>query len=856
MTQSNFLSPVWHQPSPQAKLFCGQKITAISLNVLVLLGLIPFAIKPASAQNILGCQAVIGDTVDIKNSGVISYGDRPGDNSRSLNTPVNTTIIKGLNEADQSIKLSGIGVTDDQGNTVAGLGAIAKDLIDLFQQQGLNQEEANNASLKTISSLADVSLQASATEIAQVVKQSSAKEVTDPSSQELIEQIPDSALLAALAGLQSSNLTALGLNSAEVDAAKDTEISLEAETPFIDQIVSVSEATAEIVSRPEAETQISVAQERYQQDLASVKAGEQSGIAPGSTLQFKFRLDNQENKVTEVQLPNSNQITENGLAGSGEVTGVIYSLVSNEGQAESQNVTQASTKVAIPAGQSLELDVEVEVGAMPDTEVSALEVNLQTDCGNPVIQSASLLPSISPDENPDSNLIDPLGQITGCAGELLPDYVGFSVALYDPDPTDPTGSSIQNPTTLTTTEVPDNPDNNTPQGIKPNTENSNPFFLTNSDNGNYSFLFDEARNQLDFGQAYILVVSPPDNSIYSDRRVKLTIGDRTENIVEYTATSLDGRPIRATDGQTTITGEIVLVEDAERVGLDLAVLDLATNVCDAREVQITKTGDRASAEPGDTVIYRLAIQNLASAPIDNLEITDTLPAGFKLEPDSVMAELEATTININTTQANRTITFTSDAVLEAGQVVNLIYAAQLNPNALRGDGRNTAIINAQRTDNNTSIQDGPAIHNLRIEPGIIEDTGILIGRVFVDKNFDGEQQPGEPGIPNAVVFLEDGNRIITDPDGLFSVTNILPGIHTGILDLTSIPEYRLAPNVRFIERNSKSRLVKLEPGGIVRMNFGVTPTAAGKKTESRRKIPIQPKLKPRIPKSQPINSDS
>ena len=221
-----------------------------------------------------------------------------------------------------------------------------------------------------------------------------------------------------------------------------------------------------------------------------------------------------------------------------------------------------------------------------------------------------------------------------------------------------------------------------------------------------------------------------------------------------------------------------------------------------------------------------------------------------------MAELEETPISINTTQENSTVTFDSDITLEVNQVINLIYAVQLNPNALRGDGRNSAIVNGTRADNNNSIQDGPAIHNLRIEPGILEDTGTLIGRVFVDKNFDGEQQPGEPGIPNAVIFLEDGNRIITDPDGLFSVTNILPGTHTGVLDLTSIPEYRLAPNVRFIERNSKSRLVKLEPGGMVRMNFGVTPTAAGRKTESRRKIPPQPKQKPKIFNFQPDKPDS
>jgi hypothetical protein len=112
---------------------------------------------------------------------------------------------------------------------------------------------------------------------------------------------------------------------------------------------------------------------------------------------------------------------------------------------------------------------------------------------------------------------------------------------------------------------------------------------------------------------------------------------------------------------------------------------------------------------------------------------------------------------------------------------------------------------------------------LRIQPGILSDCGTLVGRVFVDKNFDGEQQPGEPGVPNAVIFMDDGNRITTDANGLFSLANVIAGDRTGTLDLTSLPGYSLAPNLYFIERNSQSRLVHLEPGGLVRMNFAVTP---------------------------------
>ncbi len=427
-------------------------------------------------------------------------------------------------------------------------------------------------------------------------------------------------------------------------------------------------------------------------------------------------------------------------------------------------------------------------------------------------------------------LVDPFGRLKGCAGEELSDYTGFSLALYEADPSDPTGTELKNLVSLTRTEVPDIPNNNIPRGLAPNVTNINPFPLSNSDKGGYNFLLDPAKGQLDVGRSYVLVINTPENSIYSQRRIRITITDRQEAVVAYTATSLDGRPISTTDQRTSVSGTINL-RNAEKTGLLLAVLDIDADVCQSQEVQIVKTGDRAAAEPGDTVIYRLSVRNLASAAINNVTATDTLPLGFSFLPKSVRGELNNTPVTITTVQTGSTVTFKAEEITlpatssQQNSVLNIAYAATLTPDALRGTGQNSAIVNAERADNQLSVKDGPAIHQLRIRTGILSDCGTIIGRVFVDKNFDGEQQPNEPGIPNAVVFMDDGNRITTDPNGLFSVANVISGYRTGVLDLTSLPGYTLAPNLYFKERNSQSRLVHLEPSGLVRMNFAVTPTA-------------------------------
>ena len=234
-------------------------------------------------------------------------------------------------------------------------------------------------------------------------------------------------------------------------------------------------------------------------------------------------------------------------------------------------------------------------------------------------------------------------------------------------------------------------------------------------------------------------------------------------------------------------------------------------------LELIKTADRAAAEPGDTVIYRLALKNSGATSATNIVLTDTLPLCVQFLPKSVQASISSSNGTQRVTlppavTSKRTVTFTYPT-LAPGETLNVVYAAIVTPDAIRGDGRNVA----QETRSNI------ASYQLRIKQGILSDCGTLVGRVFVDKNFDGQQQEGEPGVPNAVVYMDDGNRITTDANGLFSLANVIAGNRTATLDLSSLPGYSLAPNRRFIEGNSQSRLVRLEPGGMGRLNFAVTP---------------------------------
>jgi uncharacterized repeat protein (TIGR01451 family) len=242
------------------------------------------------------------------------------------------------------------------------------------------------------------------------------------------------------------------------------------------------------------------------------------------------------------------------------------------------------------------------------------------------------------------------------------------------------------------------------------------------------------------------------------------------------------------------------------------------------ELVIIKTGDRASAEPGDSVVYRILVQNTGQTVITDLQVVDTLPFGTKYLANSGRAALAGVPVNFAAppNQNGRTLTFSPVATLNPGQTLTLTYAVVLTPDAIRGNGRNLAVANGNA--GGLPVVSNPATFVLAIRPGILADCGTIIGRVFVDKNFDGEQQPGEPGVPNAVIYFDDGNRVTTDSEGLFSLAYVVAGTRTATLDLTSLPGYTIAPNLYRIEQNSTARMVKLSPGGLARMNFAVTPT--------------------------------
>ncbi len=95
------------------------------------------------------------------------------------------------------------------------------------------------------------------------------------------------------------------------------------------------------------------------------------------------------------------------------------------------------------------------------------------------------------------------------------------------------------------------------------------------------------------------------------------------------------------------------------------------------------------------------------------------------------------------------------------------------------------------------------------------DQGLLLGRVWCDADGNGKQTGGEPGVPGARVYLDNGTYAVTDTAGKFHFKDIDPGTHAVKVDSgTLLPGAELTTD--------EVRVISFTRGLPAKIGFGVT----------------------------------
>jgi uncharacterized repeat protein (TIGR01451 family) len=354
-------------------------------------------------------------------------------------------------------------------------------------------------------------------------------------------------------------------------------------------------------------------------------------------------------------------------------------------------------------------------------------------------------------------------------------------------------------------------------GFDPNAKNENPF--TTDGQGHFSFVPDKNDIGTDSNPAnYFLKITAQG---YLTRMIQASLQPTQAGLFELGLHSLDGQPLATAGG-------FVLVRDDVRID-DLAAIAMNVPMFEASTLQIVKSADRARADIGDTITYRIEVTNPTAAPVSNVAISDLLPASFQYANGSARLTLGSVKDQAIEPEARNNQLHFRLPDIPHGETAKLLYRLRVGANAQQGDQENLAIASAT-FPSGEQVHTSPARASVYISAGVFSTQQVIVGRVFVDTNQNGQFDSNDRAMPGVRLYLSNGESVITDSAGLYNFPSLGDGPQVVSLDPASLPPgYKLSDDGRESGK-SWTRLLRTPVGGgaLLRQDFALRKSGQSK----------------------------
>ena len=349
-------------------------------------------------------------------------------------------------------------------------------------------------------------------------------------------------------------------------------------------------------------------------------------------------------------------------------------------------------------------------------------------------------------------------------------------------------------------------------GYAPNDKNDNPF-VTDAQ-GHFSFAVNSNAISAN-GTNYFLKITAPG---YITRLLQLALRPANNGLFEATVHAVDSQALAA-------AGSFELVRNDVRIE-DLAALVMNIPMFEPAGLQITKSADRARAQIGDTVTYRIELHNPTAASLHDVVVSDRLPQSFHFAEKSALISLSgAPDQPIVPEIVNGDLRF-HIAEIPHGTTAKLLYRVRIGANAQEGDQTNVATATGVfPTGEQTVSTEAHAVVN--VSAGVFTTQQVLIGRVFVDTNGNNQFDDSDRPMPGVRLYLSNGQSVITDSEGLYNFPSLGDGPQVISLDPVTVPQgYALTDSGR-VSGKAWTRLLRtpIGGGGLLRQNFALKPTS-------------------------------
>ena len=230
-------------------------------------------------------------------------------------------------------------------------------------------------------------------------------------------------------------------------------------------------------------------------------------------------------------------------------------------------------------------------------------------------------------------------------------------------------------------------------------------------------------------------------------------------------------------------------------------------------VSIRKTTSLVNVSRGQLVPYTITVNNTMAAALQDLQIVDTFPPGFKYVEGSARVNGQP----LEPVMTNRQLSW-SNLQLESGskQEIQLLFIVG------SGVGEGEYVNRAQMFNTVLDVAaSGVAAATVRVVPDPTFDCTDIIGKVFDDRNLNGQQEPGEDGLAGVRVVTARGLIATTDEHGRFHITcAVVPDEDRGSNFILKLDDRSLPTGYRVTTENP--RVQRATRGKMLRFNFGAT----------------------------------
>ncbi len=348
-------------------------------------------------------------------------------------------------------------------------------------------------------------------------------------------------------------------------------------------------------------------------------------------------------------------------------------------------------------------------------------------------------------------------------------------------------------------------------GFAPNTTNTNPY--SSDSDGHYSFALalEQLGTSAQPARYYLNVTS----SGHRARLLELNLLQTQPGLFNTTVRALDGQSL-ARPGSFELTNEPLSIEN-------LAALTLNIPMFETAGLEISKNVDKQNAEIGEIVTYRIVVHNPTNLPISGVHIDDELPASFHYASGTAhLGDGNSPTARpIEPSLAGNRLSFELGN-LAPGASVQISYRVRIGVNARPGRQENRAsALGVYPTGDSVGTQAASAF--VYVGSGVFSSRQLIIGRVYLDRNGNGQFESGDEPMAGVRLYLNNGQTVTTDTAGLYNIPSIGDGSYVISLDPMTVPAgYSLADTGVRSER-SWTRMLRTPLGGgsMLRQNFAL-----------------------------------